>query len=200
MRTPLVLSTVGLVVFFTTTAFADVAPPEGYVEACTVAKKQTATSECVQCLALRSMYDNADRCSSLLSPYCFVKECSAWGGAAYPEVWCRARSESSPAVPADVTSQLGKAGAPDLAVAVGGVARESCAPYTPAPIATSTGAATSTGTATSTGIATSTGTSVSAGGSGCEIPRGGSAAHGWAFALAGLAAVGISLIRRPRNH
>lgn len=111
---------------------ADMAPPDGYVEQCTVAKKQRSTSECIECRTMREMYANADRCTLLLSPYCFQKVCDAWGGASYPEVWCRTKSASAPTLPDSIVSQLPSSGAADLSSAPAPT-MVTCAPYTPPP-------------------------------------------------------------------
>ena len=90
---------------------ADVAPPGGgsYVEQCTVEKKVTAASECLQCQA--NSEDSANRCLSLLSAYCYVKVCQAKGVFSYPEVWCRTKGSGNPTVPDDILSQLSSSSA-----------------------------------------------------------------------------------------
>jgi hypothetical protein len=107
---------------------ADVPPPEGYVEECTVAKQQTATSECLACA---SMHGQSGRCASLLAPYCYLYVCQTYGASAWSEVLCRAKDPRAPAVPADVSAQL--ASPPSSWLADGGVATvpSTCAPYVP---------------------------------------------------------------------
>jgi hypothetical protein len=116
---------------FATPARADVAPPSGYTEKCTLEKKTTPTSECVQCQAIREGYPNADRCTSLLSPYCYVLVCGAWGGVSYPEIWCRTKGSSNPAVPQDIQSQLNGSSAAVASSTPPTTA--ACLPYTPPP-------------------------------------------------------------------
>jgi MYXO-CTERM domain-containing protein len=152
-------------------ANADVAPPSDYVEHCTLAKKQTAASECLSCQAIREGYANPDRCGQLLSPYCFVSVCGAWGGVSYEEIWCRAKSSSAPVVPDSIKSQLPGTGAADLSGATV-PANESCAPYTPPSDAND--------------------------GSGCSVaPK---PSRGWHWLLAGLAAVGFAALRGRRSR
>jgi hypothetical protein len=149
-------------------AVADVAPPAGYVEQCTIAKKQRSGSECVECRTMREMYANSDRCVLLLSPYCFQKVCEVWGGASYLEVWCRTMDADTPTVPDAIVSQLPKYGAADLssAPAPTGV---TCAPYTPP--------------------------AESQDGGGCSIEPGWKA-RGFAWLLACAAGVGFIFVRR----
>jgi MYXO-CTERM domain-containing protein len=109
---------------------ADVPPPDGYVEACTLEKVQTSTSECLACLAERMV---ADRCEALLAPYCFSKVCQAWGGSAFTEILCRTKGAQVPPVPADTLEQLTPNTYPLPPVGDGGVdaGSSTCLPYTP---------------------------------------------------------------------
>jgi hypothetical protein len=121
-------------------AFADVPPPEGYVEACTVAKKQT---EAVECLACSADGFESTRCRTLLQPYCYVKFCKTRGFNVWGEVWCRTKSGSAPKVPSDISYQLSMTLEPMIANA-GASGAASC-PKTPAPAEDSTGRASSGG-------------------------------------------------------
>ena len=73
-------------------ARADVAPPNDYVEACTLKKKTTSSSECVECQNSQ-MNDSKARCGQLLSPYCYEQVCQTYGASVWTEVWCRTKSE-----------------------------------------------------------------------------------------------------------
>jgi hypothetical protein len=150
-------------------AVADMPPPAGYVEQCTVAKKQTASSECVECRSMRAMYANSDRCTLLLSPYCFQKVCEALGGASYPEIWCRTKDASAPTLPDSFTSQLSSSGAPDLSSAPA-PSSVTCAPYSPPPESMDSG-------------------------SGCSLDPQGRSLRGFAWMLAVMASVGFVLVR-----
>jgi hypothetical protein len=61
-------------------ALADVPPPEGYVEKCTIAKQQTSKTECLECMG---MHDQTERCTNLLLPYCYTKVCQTWGSTSF---------------------------------------------------------------------------------------------------------------------
>lgn len=153
-------------------ATADLAPPDGYVEQCTVAKKQRSSSECVECRTMREMYANADRCIVLLTPYCFQKVCEALGGSSYPEIWCRAKSASAPPLPESIASQLTGSGAADLSSAPAPT-NVTCAPYTPPSEAQDSG--------------------------GCSFdPE--SRAHGLVWLLASIAGIGLGLARLRANR
>jgi hypothetical protein len=120
----------GLVVTLaaTSSALADVPPPEGYVEKCTLAQQQTATSECLECAG---MHGQLGRCASLLAPYCYLYVCKTYGASGWTEVLCRTKDPNAPAVPAEVSAQL--ASPPSSWQADGGVATapSTCAPYVP---------------------------------------------------------------------
>ena len=111
-------------------AWADLPPPDGYVETCTIANQQTAASECVFCEAERNV---ADRCDPLLDPYCYVKVCQAWGGSGYPELWCRTKGAGVPPVPAETLNALSPTVWPLPPAPDGGsaTAPSSCLSYTP---------------------------------------------------------------------
>jgi hypothetical protein len=153
-------------------ATADIAPPDGYVEQCTVAKKQRSSSECVECRTMREMYANADRCTVLLNSYCFQKVCEALGGASYPEVWCRAKNASAPALPESIASQLAGSGAADLSSAPAPT-NVTCATYTPPSESQNSG--------------------------GCSFDPA-SRARGLAWLLASIAGIGLGLARLRANR
>jgi hypothetical protein len=116
-------------IVFACPAWADVPPPDGYVERCTIADQQTATSECLDCYATRGM---ADRCEPLLVPYCFTKVCHTWSGSS--EVWCRTAGPGLPAVPSTTLDALRPTGYPLPPAIDGGIAAPPsvCLPYVPA--------------------------------------------------------------------
>ena len=95
-------------------AHADLAPPAGYVETCTLEKQATPADECYSC---RAYYGNRDHCSSSLQSYGFASRCRSGGASVWSEVWCRTKSANAKAVPANVLGQLadsnGKAPAAD---------------------------------------------------------------------------------------
>jgi MYXO-CTERM domain-containing protein len=71
-------------------AFADVPPPDGYVEQCTVQKKQGAGQTCVTCQNdYRSFATDAgDPCQEKYTPLGYTKICKAYGASVWSEVWC----------------------------------------------------------------------------------------------------------------
>jgi len=87
----------------------------------------------------------ADRCIPLLTPYCYVKVCQAWGGTAFSEVLCRTKGDGVPSVPAETLSLLSPGGWPLPSAPDGGptTAPSTCLPYSlpaPAPDASVTAA------------------------------------------------------------
>jgi hypothetical protein len=176
-------------------AWADVPPPEGYVETCTVADQQTATSECLLCYATRGM---ADRCEPLLAPYCFTKVCHAWNGS--NEVWCRTAGSGVPTVPAATLDALCPTGYPlPPAIDGGATAPSSCLPFVPAAAGGQGGSSTASGPGTAGASGpSSSGAGKSSDGSGCAV-------GGWVsvkalgpWILAGLFAALVAL--RPRRR
>ena len=71
-------------------AFADVAPPVGYVEQCTVEKQQAAGKACVACKNDYTSFvgDAGDRCAQQYEPMSYTKVCKSYGASAWTEVWC----------------------------------------------------------------------------------------------------------------
>jgi hypothetical protein len=134
-------------------ALADLPPPSTYVETCTIAQQQTATSECLTCSAY---YGDSKRCSKLLNTYCYRSLCQTWGGSSWSEVLCRTKASNAPVVPSDVIAMLTSATTPAPS-ADGGTIPASCAPYVP-PTGTATTTGTSTPTVTKTGTTTQSST------------------------------------------
>jgi hypothetical protein len=155
-------------------ALADVAPPPNYQEQCTLEKKTTSASECLECQSIREGVANSDRCPTLLSPYCFVEVCAAWGSMAYPTVWCRTKGDGNPIVPDDVLSQLSVSSA--VVPPSTSPANVTCLPYTPPPVEDS-----------------------DKNEGGCDTVPGSSASFGWAVVLLGLAWAAFLLLRRKAS-
>jgi hypothetical protein len=171
---------------FTSHAAADVAPPDGYVEECTVAKKTTADTECLECKGLHPGAENADRCTTLLSPYCYTSVCHAYGATVFTEVWCRTKGPDVPAVPNEIATQLMQTSAPLPVEGDAGTTPSAgtCLPYTPPP----------TGSTSPTGGG-------SASGSGCTVLR--PSAHSpfsWCAWIGLAAAAVLGARRRPRTR
>lgn len=158
MRTPSLLG-IAAAALAATPAFADLPPPDTYVETCTVAQQQTASSECLSCSAY---YGDVDRCTKLLSPYCYTKVCKSWGASSWGETLCRSKSSDAPAVPSQILSILSSAtaSAPAGTAADGGMPK-TCAPYQTTATKTVTGTQTASGTLTATATQSSTGSKTS---------------------------------------
>jgi hypothetical protein len=65
----------------TVQAKADLPPPDGYVETCTVTQQQGMGEECVTCQATYAQACNVAG---------YVQRCRSWGASVWTEVWCRA--------------------------------------------------------------------------------------------------------------
>ena len=89
-------------------ARADLPPPAGYVEACTLQKQSRAGQECFDCSAY---HGNSNHCSESLEAYGFGQSCRSRGASVWSEVWCRASGPQAKPVPKDVLAQLGNASA-----------------------------------------------------------------------------------------
>jgi hypothetical protein len=178
--------------FWALPALADVPPPEGYVETCTVAKQVTATTECLACGAY---YGATTRCQTMLEPFCYGKACRSYGSSGWTEVYCRTKNASAPAIPQEITDALPLATTPVPSVPNPGACPASAT-------STSTGTATAT-VATGTGTATETATSVNpvaekTDDSGCSLGTGNAlrTLGPWSIVLVGLL---LAALRRRRK-
>ncbi len=72
-------------------AQADVAPPDDYVETCTVEEQQGAGETCVTC---QVSYEDFEACATTYEPQGYTKRCKTAGASFYSEVYCRTGSES----------------------------------------------------------------------------------------------------------
>jgi len=94
MRTKGILGAmVGGIVFamIGTTARADVAPPPGYVENCTLEKQSSADKECVEC---KASYQDAAICEKTYTSQGYAKACQSYGASVWAEIWCRSVSST----------------------------------------------------------------------------------------------------------
>lgn len=71
-------------------ARADLPPPDGYVEQCTVEKQQAPGKTCIACQNdYRSLTTDAgDPCQQKYEPQGYTKICKSWGASVWTEVWC----------------------------------------------------------------------------------------------------------------
>jgi MYXO-CTERM domain-containing protein len=70
---------------FAATAWADVAPGPGYVEDCTVGKKEQAGTTCEECASGR---DREGECEEFYADTDFEYACQTSGATVWTEVWC----------------------------------------------------------------------------------------------------------------
>ncbi|MBN2193633.1 MAG: hypothetical protein JW751_12520 [Polyangiaceae bacterium] len=68
-------------------ARADLAPPEDFVETCTVEQQQAAGETCVSCSVT---YEDFTVCANLYEPEGYAKRCKTWGASVFEEVYCKA--------------------------------------------------------------------------------------------------------------
>ena len=72
---------------FTTAALADVAPPPGFEEPCSVEKQQLQDEVCQLCDG--AWHGDPDKCAKDLSETAFAQRCRTNGASTWSEVWCR---------------------------------------------------------------------------------------------------------------
>ena len=81
-------------------AQADVPPPPGYVESCTV-EAQGASVECTLCGD--AYHGDVDACEKKHGPAGFQRRCRTSGASVWKEVWCKTSAAPPPAVPAEAS-------------------------------------------------------------------------------------------------
>jgi hypothetical protein len=84
MRKSILVLVAGM--FFCGVAAADLAPPRGYVETCTVEKEQKKDEVCTTCRASRQ---DRQTCKKNLEEKGYTKRCRAHGANVWTEVWCK---------------------------------------------------------------------------------------------------------------
>jgi hypothetical protein len=67
-------------------ASADVAPPEDYVETCTLEQQQKPGEQCVACQA--TYFDDPNPCQEQYGPLGYSNRCKSWG-TSHTEIWCQ---------------------------------------------------------------------------------------------------------------
>jgi hypothetical protein len=83
-----VLGCIGLAIM-SSVANADVAPPDGYVEQCTIEKACPSGKQCLECPGNFEDYSNPPLCEKTYSAQGYTKACQSWGGSVWTEIWCR---------------------------------------------------------------------------------------------------------------
>lgn len=82
-------------------AHADVLPPPGYVEVCTVAQQQTGGARCEEC---RASFQDANACATRFASTQLQQRCKTSGASVWTEVWCETGVTTDPTTPAPVPS------------------------------------------------------------------------------------------------
>jgi hypothetical protein len=89
------LMVVACVVAIATVAMADVAPPDDYIETCTLEQQHHDDFECLEC-RMSYLVDQNDE--EGMEGYCdpdalsddgYEQKCRTWGGSVWDEIWCR---------------------------------------------------------------------------------------------------------------
>lgn len=94
-------------------AQADIPPPKGYVESCTVANHATEGRECVTC---EGYYGGREPCEKLEAEG-YTKACQTRGASVWTEVMCRAAAAAPVPPPPEPAPAPAPAPAPDPASA-----------------------------------------------------------------------------------
>ena len=87
MNRRFVLGSFALLLGLAGVAVADVAPEPGYVEKCTVERKQQPGTTCQACPSFVSQ-PPAEKCDAKYAGTKFKKVCQSRGASAWTEVWC----------------------------------------------------------------------------------------------------------------
>lgn len=99
VRRSAVAAVLVLVLAVSLPASADVPPPPGYVETCTVERQQKPGEECREC---RAWHGERDACEKTLGKDGFERRCSTAGASVWTELWCRnADAPAAPPKPAE---------------------------------------------------------------------------------------------------
>jgi hypothetical protein len=91
-----------LVTVLSPAARADIAPPPGYVEKCSVERQQRGGEECVLCSD--SYFRAPDACQKRLQPARYEHRCQTAGASTWSEVWCRPKVAPASSAPAPMKS------------------------------------------------------------------------------------------------
>jgi len=73
-------------------ARADIAPPPGYVESCSIEKQCGKNEEGDAC---RAWHGDRDACKKKHEKDGFVYRCKARGASVWTEVWCRSKAKAA---------------------------------------------------------------------------------------------------------
>jgi hypothetical protein len=104
----------GALAFLAPVVRADIPPPEGYVETCTLENHAKPGTECVSCDAWHGEHD---KCEKLHGAAGYTQSCRTGGASTWSEVWCRpASGDAAPDAPVPTPAPTaGEAEAPVVA-------------------------------------------------------------------------------------
>ena len=77
---------VGSLLLLASVASADIAPPDDYVETCTLEAQQVDGTECQVCGV---SFEDPEACTTQYAGTDYAEICNTWGGSFYDEIWCR---------------------------------------------------------------------------------------------------------------
>ncbi len=100
--TKAMMAALGMSLFlFSPVSLADIPPPPGYVEQCTMAKAPGKNDDCLECPAY---YGQATRCEAL-GDFAYTSKCRSSGASVWREIWCRKKGTGT-ALPKDLLAAL----------------------------------------------------------------------------------------------
>lgn len=177
------------------TAFADLAPPPGYVEPCTVEKQQKSNETCIAC---STYHAEPDACVKQHAGRGFAHRCRSRGASVWTEVWCK------PSSGVDVASTLpgpDASGVDAASPAVPSASASSTAP-TPPPPASQTSSGTSSPAPVGSAAGVEQPPTPEKGGScgACSVGRNAQSRAGWGLGLLLAAALGRRRAQRPQSR
>lgn len=92
---PSVLVPLALALALPSLARADLPPPPGYVESCTVEKQQGPGDECLVCGD--AYHGDVDACERKHAATGHTRRCRTSGASVWQEVWCKGGAKTDPA-------------------------------------------------------------------------------------------------------
>jgi len=87
----LVAASSAIVLALPQTARADIAPPPGYVEQCTLEKLQKDGTK--TCQACSTYFREPDKCEQQFAKTAYTKACRAGGASTWTEMWCKPKGK-----------------------------------------------------------------------------------------------------------
>src|SRR5688572_11924696 len=84
-------ATLACTMLSTTSALADLPPPDDYVEQCTIDKAQERTGQA--CRSCNAWHGEPEACKTQFKDTTFAHECRAYGASTWSEVWCDPKAQ-----------------------------------------------------------------------------------------------------------